>query len=506
MTTMNTKEPIDFDDIQGLVRFAHARLTESAFMLLKIKDAAAARQWLAAAPITSAGTVIPAPETALQVAFTAAGLRALGLDEAIIGEFSSEFTVGMSTDENRSRRLGDIGNNHPQQWRWGSTEESSPHLLLMVYTGAGKLTRYLQRFRQGAFKAAFDTLSSLTAKSAGAEEPFGFADGISQPLIDWQQAITTDVHERDAYINLLALGEVLLGYPNEYGLYTARPLLNPRQVPNTQPLPGALDQPGLKDLGRNGTYLVLRQLSQDVTGFWQFIDQQSGSNAQEREQLAAAMVGRQRDGTPLVGISGKAITGIEPGQADNQFTFDDDPLGRQCPIGSHVRRANPRTGDFPPGVEGAVTRLIRTLGFGRRHPGDDLIASARFHRVLRRGRAYGSKLTPQQALRANPLKKASEERGLYFVCLGANIERQFEFVQNAWSMSSKFAGLPTESDPLLGNREPLASGAATDNFTLPREDAPARCVKGLPQFVTVQGGAYFFMPGMRALEFILQST
>ena len=71
-------------------------------------------------------------------------------------------------------------------------------------------------------------------------------------------------------------------------------------------------------------------------------------------------------------------------------------------------------------------------------------------------------------------------------------------------MSSKFSGLPTESDPLLGNREALASGAPTDTFTLPQAGAPARCIRGLPQFVNVRGGAYFFLPGIRALNFILR--
>ena len=149
-------------------------------------------------------------------------------------------------------------------------------------------------------------------------------------------------------------------------------------------------------------------------------------------------------------------------------------------------------------------RLIRTLGFGRQHPGEDLVASTRFHRILRRGRVYGSRLTPEQALSDRPLKKAQEERGLFFICLGANISRQFEFVQNAWISSSKFAGLPTEGDPLLGNREPLADGSATDQFSQPRDGEPAHRVKGIPHFVTVKGGAYFFMPGLRALKFILQ--
>jgi deferrochelatase/peroxidase EfeB len=504
MSPMNAPLHAEFDDIQGLVRYAHGRLTEAAFVLLRIKDADTAVTWLERAPITSAAPVSPLPNTALQVAFTVRGLKQLGVPEDIINGFSEAFTGGLNGDENRSRRLGDTGVNHPSQWRWGSDEKNSPHLLLMVYTLPGKLTAYLRDMRQDDFETAFEIQHTLRAKSRGPEEPFGFVDGISQPLVDWQQAVSTDLHERDNYSNLLALGEVLLGYPNEYGLYTDRPVLNLAKVPAAKVLPVAADNPGLKDLGRNGSYLVLRQLAQDVTGFWQFIDRQSDSDADRREQLAAAMVGRQRDGTALVEESTSPIQGIGLQQANNQFTFDDDLLGQQCPVGAHIRRANPRTGDFPPGVTGLLKRLQRTLGFGRRRPTEDLVASTRFHRILRRGRVYGSTLTPEQALRDTPLKKAGEERGLHFVCLGANISRQFEFVQNAWVMSSKFAGLSKESDPLLGNRDPLASGQVTDEFTLPREGEPAQCIQGIPQFVSVRGGAYFFMPGLRALTFILQ--
>ena len=203
--------------------------------------------------------------------------------------------------------------------------------------------------------------------------------------------------------------------------------------------------------------------------------------------------------------SSHPIPGIGTQEHNNRFTFDGDALGQRCPVGAHVRRANPRTGDYPPGISGPFTRLQHTLGFGRNQPTDDLIASTRFHRIVRRGRVYGSTLTPEQALRDTPLKKAGEERGLHFVCLGANISRQFEFIQNAWMMGAKFGGLSTEADPLLGNREPLASGQVTDQFTRPQLGRPAECTQGLPQFVSVRGGAYFFMPGLRALTFILQA-
>jgi hypothetical protein len=42
----------------------------------------------------------------------------------------------------------------------------------------------------------------------------------------------------------------------------------------------------------------------------------------------------------------------------------------------------------------------------------------------------------------------------------------------------------------------------TDGFTIPRRTGVPERVEGLPPFVTVRGGAYFFMPGIRALRYI----
>jgi len=499
---MSDADDIDFSDMQGLVRYSHAHLSEASFLLVNVANVDAARSWLDSAPVTTAASTNPLPEYALQIALTAQGLRALELDKRLIEGFSEEFIVGMTGDSNRSRRLGDVGNNAPANWDWGGKVDETPHLVLMLYTVPGCLDAWEKEVRGEQFSNAFRLQKVLKTAVMGPQEPFGFVDGISQPKLDWHGTISTDLHERDRYSNLLALGEIVLGYPNEYGLYTTRPLLDPMLNPEAQPLPAAKDQPEMRDLGRNGSYLVIRQLGQDVPGFWQFVDRAAGSNTEEREQLASAMVGRHRNGTPLATSANEPIQGIDEDELRskaNQFTFDDDPHGQLCPIGAHIRRANPRTGDFPAGVSGLVSRLIRIFGFGRRHPRDDLIASTRFHRILRRGRAYGPVLLPDDAVKADA---PVAERGLQFICIGANISRQFEFVQNAWSMSAKFAGLPTESDPLQGNREPLLSGEPTDRFTLPQANAPARCIKSLPQFVTVSGGAYFFMPGIKALQYI----
>ena len=143
------------------------------------------------------------------------------------------------------------------------------------------------------------------------------------------------------------------------------------------------------------------------------------------------------------------------------------------------------------------------LGFGPKGFYDDLTSSVRFHRILRRGREYGSELLPEQALRA-PVPNESA-RGLHFICVNANISRQFEFLQNAWITNSKFSGVTGESDPLLGNRESMPGCPVTSNFTIPGDGALRRRVSGLPQFVTVRGGAYFFLPSLRALRYLARA-
>jgi deferrochelatase/peroxidase EfeB len=133
-------------------------------------------------------------------------------------------------------------------------------------------------------------------------------------------------------------------------------------------------------------------------------------------------------------------------------------------MGSHVRRANPRD-TFENNA-----RLFR--------PRND-------HRLLRRGRPYGPK----------PDEKANgKKRGLMFLGLNADLERQFEFIQQNWINNPVFAGLAGETDPLISS-----DGPGRDVFTIGGVPAPHRLC-ALPQFVTVRGGQYFFLPGIKALE------
>ena len=501
---MKTKTlEVDYADVQGLVRFGYKHMQLASYVLLRVKDAAAARAWLRTASVSNAAASDSRSKTALQVAFTASGLAAFGVSAEVIAGFSREFRSGM-TEESRARQLGDMEANAPQYWRWG-VSNLEPHLVVMFFGARDDADLHEASFQKFVLEAkgrdwsnAFAEVATLNTQGIGSSEAFGFRDGISQPELDWEQQRVTTWPQYD-YSNVVALGEFLLGYPNEYGKLTDRPLLSANHA--TAGLLAASEAPDKKDLGRNGTYLVIRHLEQDVRKFWQFMDEQSNGDPAAAERLAALMVGRQRNGDPLVPTQSTPIPGIgtKAGQnAQNQFTYEQDPTGSRCPFGSHLRRANPRNTDFPnrPGFFG---KILTMLGFGPRGYRDDLMSSVRYHRILRRGRGYGPVLSPIDARYSAP--PDDPERGLVFLALNANLSRQFEFLQNAWMKNTKFDGMTGESDPLVGNRLPIPGCPVTSNFNMPADGTLRQRVTGLPQFVTVRGGAYFFLPSLRALRY-----
>src|SRR5436309_8603142 len=488
---------VDYGDVQGLVRFGYGKMTEACYFLLLIENAVAARAWLKSAPITSAVEHKPPPNTAMQVAFTWEGLQALGIPRSAGTRFSGEFMAGVAGDESRSRRLGDVGASDPSRWQWGGPGRV-PHVLVMLYAEPTLLDGWKQTIKGAPWAAAFRELACLSTSHLDGVEPFGFADGISQPTLDWQQQRRmggTDVR----FGNLVALGEFLLGYPNEHAKYTERPLLTASDDPHGILL--AAGDSGHRDFGLNGTYIVYSDLEQYVRTYWGFLHRQAGGDPERRRWLAARMVGRTMAGEPLMPAADLPIAGVDPqGERLNRFTYDADGAGIRCPLGAHIRRANPRTADFPVGTSGFWARVLRVFGFGGKRLEEDVIASARFHRILRRGREYGEGLSPDDAVKSAPA--VAEDRGVRFICLNANLARQFEFVQSAWMMGTKFAGLTEESDALLGNRAPLPGCPATDTFSIPRESGLASRLTAVPRFVTVRGGAYFFLPSLRAVRYL----
>lgn len=516
---------VELRDIQALVRFGQDYLKEARFHLVQVNDQGAARTWLKEANVNCA-LKGEKPDSVLQIAFTYQGLKALGLPGHVLDQFSHEFRTGMY-ERHRARRLGDKGKNAPSEWAWGGSAPAVPHVLIMMYARAGEIDGFEASTQGSTWEAAFKPLnvSPLTSFDLGHLEPFGFVDGTSQPVVDWERGRARPVGQSLRFSNVSALGEFVLGYRNEYNRYTERPLLWAGRYPQAD-LPLAEDEAGKLDLGRNGTYLVFRDLEQDVEVFEGYTSREAGQEPAAQRKLQNAMVGRIKDqipiepdgpniipnddpsrvipeGAPLVPLDNLPIEGVGPDMQDiwlNQFTYGDDAAGTACPHGAHVRRANPRTPDLPANTRGLANRFLRTLGFASEDPHDDLVSSTRFHRILRRGREY--------VINGEEGERPSAQ-GLRFMCLNANILRQFEFVQASWLENPKFDGLD-HGDPLLASRTPLwADGEKegylvprTDGYRVPKDSGIACRHQGLPQFVSVRGGAYFFLPGLRALRFI----
>jgi Dyp-type peroxidase family len=453
-------------DIQGLFARGYGNLRAAAFLLLGIEDAAAARRWLGevAVGVTSA-EARPAGH-AVNLAFTSAGLARLGLPGDAVEMFSNEFVTGMTTPH-RSRILGDLGDNAPERWEWGSPSGPQIDIALLLYAvdDAG-----LQRLEEAQTRSLTSGGLVLRHRLGTSDlddfEPFGFRDGISQPFVE-------GLSKSGPPERTVRAGEFVLGYPNEYGLYTDRPLIDETE----SVLPRDPQGSGRADLGRNGSYLVVRQLRQDVPGFWHYVDgatrlRDGSSDPHARVRLAAKMVGRWPSGAPLV----LAPDADDPTLGDaNDFAYHDlDPRGARCPVGAHIRRSHPRDSLDPNPGSGDSWKINRR------------------HRILRRGREYGTSLAIEEALAGGD----TSERGLNFMCLNANIQRQFEFINHTWLNNPKFDRLYDDADPITAPSAPFGG-----TFTIPTGGVRSR-VTSVPRFVSVRGGAYFFMPGLAALRYL----
>jgi Dyp-type peroxidase family len=458
--------PIDLRDLQGDILRAYGNdydHTSYAFVSIDCPPEQA-QAWLGgllyavtrAAPWTSGVK----PLTTLNVAVTAAGLRALGVSEEAIGSFSGEFQQGMA---DRARRLGDTGPSDPGGWERGlGTGEA--HVLLTINAqeredherALGKMREAMEA--AGGIRVVFQQDSALLP---AAREHFGFADGFSQPAIEGasdDKAPGGGVPESGGRWRALAPGEFVLGYADE----------DTRKDPRRR-LPNAPVEP----LGRSGTYMVWRKLYQDVA-VWRRVLRHAARYYDadgDEHKLAAKIVGRWPDGTPLVTHPDKPEPNFNPAARDaNDFRYADDLDGRRCPLGAHIRRANPRDAL---GFEGALTYR---------------------HRMIRRGMPYGPPL-PEGVTRDDGI-----DRGLVFVSFQASISRQFEAVQLQWLNDGNIFGLGHDKDFLLG----ADPGAGGGKMTI--QGDPPFFLSPQDSFVRTRGGEYLFVPGMSALAAIADGT
>ena len=398
----------------------------------------------------------------VNIGFTYEGLKALGLSQPSLNSFPVAFRVGM---RGRAHEVGDVGSHAPEYWE-GGLGGPDIHAMGWIRTDSDQGREEAMRIIRAEMEATGgveirfvqDTMALAHQNGIGSEgEHFGFADPISQPPIEgadvpWYPG--DGVQQEDGTWRPLKPGEFLLGYEDEVG------------PPGTQ-------TPEPFELRRNGTYMVFRKLYQDVAAFRRYLATAAkslyGNDDNDHQDLVAAkMMGRWRSGCPVDLSPDKDDLAIaaDP-ERRNNFTYAGDEQGLRCPIGSHLRRSNPR-----------ATPLKRAT-------------AVRSHRLIRRGVEYGPHLLDGM------LDDDGMDRGLINLFINADIERQFEFVQKEWMKGGEFLGLdPSEQDPING------IGGEGSQMSVPGAKQPF--LFDLPTFVLVKGGEYLFVPGLNALKGIIE--
>jgi putative iron-dependent peroxidase len=489
-------------DIQAILGSGFGALRQCRYLLLRVKDPQAARRWLRqvldAGLVKSVADLGADPESraprrlhgcVLTLAFSHRGLMALGVRASTDFPFPSAFSAGM-VQPDKSALLGD---RDPGAWQWADAPVAGSavpevHLLAACFSHTDVPAHELTQ--PGALEAGFDRVGSVAGCPEAIQpgppgeppvvhEPFGFRDGLSQPVIRGLRQGRTELRARlavgeDAYADrVVEPGEFILGHRDGYGELAHCPQLQDWETP----APGG---GGTVPFGMNGSYLVARQIVQHVDRFRAF-ERRHPAPEGGVSSAAEKMVGRRKEGDPLVQCPFKP-------RDLNDFRYREaDFDGLQCPRGAHVRRSHPRD-------------LL----------GNDVesgIAASKLHRLLRRGRVYtdhpcrgSDDRQPSSEPACSSVAASAGDRagcgtGLFFLAMNADLERQFELVQTRWINNRRFNDLSGEDDFTAATGEP-------HEFTVQGLPSGRRLQVSLEDFTTVVGGGYFFVPGLQALAFL----
>ena len=434
---------LDLDDIQATVLRPRPAPYFGTHVGLRIDDGRTGRELLRRLipHVDSAASWWKARSTWLSVGISHAGLEALDVPQDSLQSFPEAFRVGMAA---RAAQLRDVGVNDPRNWE-ASFANRQIHIALSAFSNSEENHRRVLAVAREQYEKLPGIRVVLTdhfGAQPGDLNSLGYKDGIDQPAIEG-----SGVESRPGYGRPIKAGEFILGYPGEAGV----------------PLP--MPQPDI--LGRNGTFVGLRKYQTRVGAFNRFLHA-NGSTHEERELLAAKLVGRWRSGAPLTlapEVDDPAL-GADP-RRNNAFDYSNDTRGRQVPFGCHIRRMNPRD-----------TELTR-------------LSDVNIHRLIRRGTTFGPPYD------ANALSTADDEvpRGAYFLFISAKAMATIEFLQQEWVNDGDFIGAGSERDPIVGLQEDAAT------FTIPREPVRRR-IHGIETFNVLRGGDYFFLPGISALNWL----
>ncbi len=488
-------DTVDLRDVQGNILRGY-RMAVVRHVVVRVGNAAAARRFLAqvvsgdpnvAPQITTAEHWADKPSWCLNVGVTAAGLRALGVRDKSISTFPEEYREGPIP---RAAKVGDLDESAPTNWQHGFSRPDDVHLMWSVYAGAPGdntattvLDQVVQRLESPwAATGAFTVTSRLDGAALdGDRVHFGYRDSISQPrfqLKDVAEDNQLEDNPRGQRIGKLdrqpiaSVGAVLLGYDSTF--------------PNVR-----WQMPTPKELGVNGAFNAFRMLEQDVDAFEDYLEQTAAKYGTDnpvvtKEWVAAKLLGRWRNGVPLALAPESPDhlrsygTGFISTNVEDDLNFfdypDEDPAwddadGVHCPVGSHIRRANPR---------GA--RIVQRSANHTR-------------RLVRRGMPYGPPYNPQHPRDGKP-------RGLLGNFLCASLIAQYESIMYDWiNLGLQDPRITGTNDPILGANTPRSS-----HFEIPMPGGKKPIVlTGFPRFIKTVGSAYLFCPSITALRMIASS-
>ncbi len=475
---------INLNDVQGFILRGY-RIDVARFFVLKINDAGAAKKFLGGIvsgdqsflQITTAEDWgLTKPDYCLNIGITFEGLTTLQLAENYLSSFPQSFQFG-ATSQATAQAVGDIGESAPANWTGGLSDGTQVHIVLALYTHTDQgREEYSTALRALFNKYGLTELSAQdTAPLPNGKIHFGYTDGISQPHVDG--APTKGETPDDQPV--APTGEFLMGYISQ----------NPGQTYNVSPA----------ELSLNSSFAAFRILKQDIAAFDAFLEQVATQYQIDKELFAAKLCGRWRNGIPLIlspdtqypnppvppklincydYVSSSTTTNDENG-TDQCLPAADDTFGLTCPIGSHMRRNNPRS-----------EQVLGGTGEGH------------LHRIMRRAIPYGPEYDP-----ANP---DDVERGLIGMFINVDLANQFEFLISQWNDKSDFVksvkgpgGInPVNNisgqDIFLGINDESTS-SFTLAYTNPKEN---KKITGFGRFVITRGGAYCYLPSITAIKYL----
>jgi Dyp-type peroxidase family len=455
-------DQVDWSDVQGEI-FQPYPHDFAAHLLIHFPDANKGAAFLTSLRphISSSADWEDQTKPRLNIGLTFNGFVTLGLSVDELLSFPHAFRLGMTA---RAAILGDSGASDPANWQSPYNDNSVHGWVLVAGATAKERDKAVADMRttakaSGTHILHIEQAADFTGKGQRTKEHFGFDDGIGQPKVDGALGPSFPgqgtAEPKGAWAGL-ALGEFLLGYPNELG--------------------DAIPFPANPALRLNGTYMAFRKLEQHVVRFRDYIEKNKHLVGGDGELLAAKMVGRWRSGAPLALSPEKDDPLLAADDMrNNDFRYEGDEEGMRVPHLSHIRRANPR--DSLPKTSAVQPRL---------------------HRIIRRKMPYGP-----------PLPEGGQEddlsRGIIFRAYNADLVSQFEMIQAQWMASGNQAGaLSSDQDVIAGLTDPTETGSSClgSTFAIPQKDG-IKTLYGLPRFVTLRGGAYFFVPGLKALDWII---